>query len=103
MRIVAPIAANSNRPDSFSGRRERDDRPASHRALVTTRRPEASPPVAGAGYRDAMFLAQLIAVKGQLPQTRERRRAEPDEAISLYRAANAGAPAMSGRNFSRES
>jgi hypothetical protein len=37
-------------------------------------------------YRQAAFLAHLIAVKDHLPQTRERRRAEPAEAIAAYRA-----------------
>ena len=36
--------------------------------------------------RPAAFLAQLIAVKDGHPQTRERRRAEPGEAIAAYRA-----------------
>ena len=40
-------------------------------------------------YRQAAFLAHLIAVKDQLPQTRQRRRAEPGEAIAAYRAAGA--------------
>jgi hypothetical protein len=35
----------------------------------------------------APFLAQLIATHLQLPQTRERRRAEPAEAIAAYRSA----------------
>jgi len=39
-----------------------------------------------ANYREASFLAQLIATKEQVPQTRERRRAEPNEAIAAYRA-----------------
>jgi hypothetical protein len=34
----------------------------------------------------ATFLAHLIATKEQLPQTRERRRAEPKDAIGAYRA-----------------
>jgi hypothetical protein len=37
-------------------------------------------------YRHAPFLAHLIATKEQLPQTRERRRASPQEAIAAYRA-----------------
>ena len=37
-------------------------------------------------YRQAAFLAHLIATKDQSPQTRERRRAEPGEAIAAYRA-----------------
>ncbi|MEP7031613.1 MAG: hypothetical protein ABI830_11820 [Pseudolabrys sp.] len=35
------------------------------------------------------FLAHLIATKDQLPQTRERRRGEPSEAIAAYRAVEA--------------
>jgi hypothetical protein len=43
------------------------------------------------GYRrlprtSAAYLAQLIANERQLPQTRERRRAEPLEAIAAYGA-----------------
>jgi hypothetical protein len=34
----------------------------------------------------ADFLAHLIATSGQAPQTRLRRRAEPEEAIAAYRA-----------------
>lgn len=34
--------------------------------------------------RPAAFLAHLIAVKEKHPQTRERRRAEPAEAIRAY-------------------
>ncbi len=37
-------------------------------------------------HRQAPFLAQLIATRQQHPQTRERRRAEPAEAVSAYRA-----------------
>ncbi len=37
-------------------------------------------------YRDASFLAHLIATKEQLPQTRTRRRAGPEEANAAYRA-----------------
>jgi hypothetical protein len=39
-----------------------------------------------ARFRQAPFLAQLLAVKDQHPQTRERRRAAPHEAIAAYRA-----------------
>ena len=42
------------------------------------------------GYRQTPFqmpfLAHLLAVKDQHAQTRERRRAEPHEAIAAYRA-----------------
>jgi hypothetical protein len=46
--------------------------------------PTAPPP--RPRHRQAPFLAQLIATKQQHPQTRERRRAEPAQAISAYRA-----------------
>jgi hypothetical protein len=39
-----------------------------------------------AAYRQTPFLAQLLAMKDQHPQTRERRRAEPDEVLAAYRA-----------------
>jgi hypothetical protein len=39
----------------------------------------------------ATFVAQLIATDQQLPQTRERRRAEPEQALAAY-AAQAIAP-----------
>jgi hypothetical protein len=42
------------------------------RPLVLARRPAAP------------FLAHLIATRMQAPQTRERRRAEPEEAIAAY-------------------
>jgi hypothetical protein len=68
---------------------KRPDEASESRALV------AVTPVAGvtqdpvALYRPAAFLAQLIATKAQLPQTRERRRAQPGEAIAAYRATEA--------------
>ena len=37
-------------------------------------------------HRQAPFLAQLLAIKDQHPQTRERRRAEPDDVLVAYRA-----------------
>jgi hypothetical protein len=38
----------------------------------------------------ATYLAHLIATQQQLPQTRERRRAEPAHAIAAYAAADGG-------------
>jgi hypothetical protein len=37
-------------------------------------------------YPSAPFVAHLIATRMQAPQTRERRRAEPEEAIAVYRS-----------------
>ena len=44
----------------------------------------------------APFLAQLIATKLQAPQTRARRRAEPLDAIAVYRGYKS-APPRTGR------
>jgi hypothetical protein len=49
----------------------------------------------------AGFLAHLIATKEKLPQTRERRRAEPQDVIAVYAAAVAGPDAPSGIKLSR--
>lgn len=53
------------------------------------------------GNRPAEFLAHLIAMKIGCPQTRERRRAEPDEALHAYRSVAAGDFSVCGRNFSK--
>ncbi len=37
-------------------------------------------------YLQAAFLAQLLAIKQDLPQMRERRRAAPADALAAYRA-----------------
>ena len=60
---------------------------AASRALVVLAPAEipATPPTS---YREAEFLTHLLATKDQLPQTRQRRRAEPSEAIAAYSAAN---------------
>lgn len=64
--------------------RESGDAAEPGRALVTTTpQPAVEPSV---NYRKATFLAQLIATRDQVPQTRERRRAEPMEALAAYRA-----------------
>ena len=57
------------------------------RALVALT-PTAAVRQPSESHRQAAFLAHLIATKDQLPQTRERRRAEPAEAIAAYRAMN---------------
>lgn len=55
------------------------------RALVALTPPSA-PGQAAVRYREAPFLAHLLAVKDGHAQTRERRRAAPAEAIAAYRA-----------------
>jgi hypothetical protein len=49
----------------------------------------------------AGFLAHLIATREKLPQTRERRRAEPQDVIAADAAAVAGPDAPSGMKVSR--
>jgi hypothetical protein len=48
----------------------------------------------------ASFLAHLIATADQLPQTRERRRAGPEQVTALYAAASAKYPSA-GRTLRR--
>lgn len=47
-----------------------------------------------ANYRQAAFLAHLIATRELLPQTRERRQVGPAEAIAAYR----NSAALTGRH-----
>lgn len=89
MRVEAAQQASGKASD-FERDFSRDHHEAAapeSRALVVTVTPAAAQksPV----YREAAFLAHLIATKDQAPQTRERRRADPSEAIAAYR--NAGA------------
>jgi hypothetical protein len=88
MRLGKISAANS-RPAGLA-RPAAETAPAEPpgRALIalTPAPPPRDPP---AHYRQAPFLAQLIATKEQHPQTRERRRAEPSEAVAAYRAGTA--------------
>jgi hypothetical protein len=48
----------------------------------------------------ADFLAQLIGIALQAPQTRLRRRAEPQEAMAVYQASGC-APKATGQMLSR--
>lgn len=93
MRVEAAKQAasgqNNDFADAFGRAVERDDveSASDSRALVVIEAVAAvqTAPV----YREAAFLAHLIATREHAPQTRERRRAEPGEAISAYRAAMA--------------
>jgi hypothetical protein len=49
----------------------------------------------------AAFLAHLLAVAQRAPQTLEKRRAEPQEAVNRYAAAGRAAPANPGRSLKR--
>jgi len=76
-RYSAPAAGGSE-PESTA-------RDADSRALIALA-PVANIAERQTGYRHTPFLAQLIAMKDQHPQTRARRRAEPNEALAAYRA-----------------
>ena len=57
----------------------------SGQALVAIGDRESGPVPYHVVRRQAPFLAHLIAMARQVPQARERRRAEPAEAIAVYR------------------
>lgn len=90
-----PVSGISNRfPASAAARRAGADAPAPGRALVALSPVTRTEPTAFNSRRPrADFLAHLIATAQQAPQTRERRRAEPAEAIAAYAKANAGVTA----------
>src|SRR5579863_8347499 len=69
-------------------------------ALVPITPTDREAPAAYANRPSADFLTQLIAISEKMPQTRLRRRAEPQEAIAAYRARGRSA-APSGRALSR--
>jgi hypothetical protein len=74
-------------PDAAEHRAEKDSgAPASESRALVALAAAANPPERQTGYRDAPFLAQLIATKDLHPQTRERRRADPNEVLAAYRA-----------------
>jgi hypothetical protein len=94
MRVDTIQQAASAQSDGFDGsfdgevaHETADAAAAESRALVVTATPAAAPAVPV--YRQAAFLAQLIATKAHAPQTRTKRRAEPGVAISAYRTAAA--------------
>lgn len=72
-----------------------------NRALVTINPAASENRAVPAGHRaNADFLAHLIATVARLPQTRARRRAEPEAALAAYRALGQW-PTEFGRVLSR--
>ena len=103
-RGVRPVPAQSPKEGQRAGQRldassnpdPRDSQlvgrtgaPASGRALVPTTPSRPSAICVTRPQQSAVFLAHLIATAQQAPQTRARRRAEPDEARAVYLAAGA--------------
>ena len=67
---------------------EASDLPSSGRALVPLipLKPHQDTPHHTAVHRIASFVTQLIATSEKLPQTREKRRADPADVIAAYQA-----------------
>jgi hypothetical protein len=95
--IVTPVGGAPRDPSPSPRRAPRTE---SSRALIPLE-PVGSSDTPLRTRPQAGFLAHLIATREKLPQTRERRRAEPQEAIAVYAAAVAGPAAPSGLNLSR--
>ena len=82
---IGQITTTGSRPNGLPTQGAETAPAGESRALVAlTPAAAARPP--SESHRQAAFLTHLIATKDQLPQTRERRRAEPAEAIAAYRA-----------------
>jgi hypothetical protein len=67
---------------------------------VEAAKPEAAAPVARPRPQ-AAFLAHLLAVAQRAPQTQDKRRATPQDAIGRYAAAGRPAPVRPGRALKR--
>ena len=63
-----------------------NDSPSSSRALVAIESDAHEPHARGPIQRASNFVTQLIASARQVPQARQRRRAEPAEVIAAYQA-----------------
>jgi hypothetical protein len=95
--IVGAVDRTPREPSSSPRRHPRTE---SSRALIPLE-PIGSSDTPLRTRPQADFLAHLIATREKLPQTRERRRAEPRDVIAVYAAAVAGPGAPSGTNLSR--
>lgn len=86
MRLGEIGTSSRQPPDPAVRRTDAPAQDAESRALVVLTPPSGRlERQAAVAY--APFLAQLVATKDHHPQTRERRRAEPNEALAAYRAA----------------
>ena len=86
---IGEINSGTTRPAGLSAQASDASAPAAESRALVAVTPVAAGSEPRANHRLATFLAHLIATKEQLPQTRERRRAEPAEALAVYRAAAA--------------
>src|SRR5690348_6413453 len=87
MRLERINAAALRQPNPASRQSEPEGAaPANESRALVALGPVSGPSERHADHRHAPFVAHLLAVKDQHPQTRERRRAEPNEALAAYRA-----------------
>jgi hypothetical protein len=93
------VAAATNAPPRDAAT-PREPRLSTSRALIAVQ-PVASGETPVRTHPDARFLAHLIATDQRMPQTRERRRAEPQAAIAAYAAANSAPTAPAGQRIFR--
>jgi hypothetical protein len=105
---MTPIAAISSATIVSAGHTPRNDAPAprapkvaSGRALIALQPVPSGAETPLRTHPDARFLAHLIATDQKVPQTRERRRADPQDATTAYAAANAGPAAPAGQQIFR--
>lgn len=94
---AGPIARG--RPASSSGAAAEAEGSRALIAVAPAAHSDLPPPVSRRP--SASFLAQLIATAQQAPQTRARRRAEPDVAITSYRATATDVGATAGYRLVR--
>ena len=86
MRVAAISAGTFGQTDGQAPRHAETPEPRPESRALVVLQPQAAPGDRPMAYRHAPFLAQLIATNAQMPQTRARRRAEPQEAMAAYRA-----------------
>jgi hypothetical protein len=94
------VGAVDRSPRDATSSPRRQPRTESSRALIPLE-PIAASDTPLRTRPQAGFLAHLIATREKLPQTRERRRAEPQDVIAVYAAAVAGPAVPSGSTLYR--
>jgi hypothetical protein len=103
---IAPLLMNRQFVSRIGTRRmdrigSNDQGMASGGRAVAVIEPVDSDVLRGTTHPSAAFIAQLLAIRAGLPQTRDRRRAEPDEATRSYGVSMLPLPVGSGRVLSR--
>jgi hypothetical protein len=96
---ITPTGPGTHTPQS-AARQEATDPPVASRAVVPVER--VAPTVTRRSARpDASFVAHLIAMAEQTPQTRSLRRATPSDARMVYDRATVRSTNNSGRMLSQ--